>query len=58
VIFGLVARDRRITHQLEQRVQLFRLRMRVFDKLEAIGAHWIVGRNRRRRRVVRKWTHG
>ena len=40
---GPVARDRRITHQLEQCMQLLRLRMRVFDKLEAIGAHWIVG---------------
>ena len=42
-LLGLVARDRHITHQLEQCMQLLRLRMRVFDKLEAIGAHWIVG---------------
>ncbi len=42
-LLGLVARDLRITHQPEQRVQLFGLRMRVFDKLEAVGAHRIVG---------------
>ncbi len=31
--------------------------MGVFDELEAVGAHRIVGRNRCRRRVVRKRTH-
>ena len=55
---GLVARDRRITHQPEQRVQLFGLGMGVFDELEAVGAHRIVGADDRGRRVVRKWTHG
>ena len=55
---GLVARDRRIAHQLEQRVQLFRLRVGVFDELEAVGAHRIVGADGGGRRVVRKWTHG
>jgi hypothetical protein len=55
---GAVARDRQIAHQLEQRVQLFRSGMRVFDELEAVGAHRIVGADSRGRRVVRKWTHG
>jgi DNA-binding Lrp family transcriptional regulator len=32
--------------------------MGVFDELETIGAHRIVGADDRRRRVVRKWTHG
>ena len=54
---GLVAGNRHIAHQLEQRVQLFRPRMRVFDEFKAIGAHRIVGANRCGRRVVRKWTH-
>ena len=54
---GLVTGDRRIAHQVEQRVQLFWFRMGVFDELETIGAHRIVGADRRGRRVVRKWTH-
>jgi DNA-binding Lrp family transcriptional regulator len=29
----------------------------IFDELETIGAHRIVGANSRSRRVVRKWTH-
>ena len=57
-LLGLVARDRHVAHQLEQRVQFFRLRMRVFDELEAIGAHRIVGADGGGRRVVRKRTHG
>ena len=57
-LLGLVAGDRRIAHQLEQRVQLFRLRVGVFDELETVGAHRIVGADGRGRRVVRKWTHG
>ena len=40
---GPVARDRHVSHQLEQRVQLLWPRMRVFDELEAVGAHRIVG---------------
>ncbi len=55
---GAVARHRHIAHQLEQRVQRFGIGMRVFDELKAVGAHRIVGANGRRRRVVRKWTHG
>jgi hypothetical protein len=54
---GPVARHRHITHQPEQRLQLFRSRMRVFDKLKALGAHRIVGADDRCRRIVRKWTH-
>ena len=55
---GLVARNRRIAHQLEQRVQFLRLRVRVFDELETVGAHRIVGADGGGRRVVRKRTHG
>ncbi len=54
---GLVARDRHVAHQLEQRVQRFGPGVRVFDELKSVGAHRIVGANGRRRRVVRKWTH-
>jgi hypothetical protein len=57
-LFGLVAGDRRIAHQLEQRVQFFGPRVGVFDELEAVGAHRIVGADGRGRRVMRKWTHG
>ncbi len=57
-LLGPVARHRHIAHQLEQRVQRFRVGVRVFDELKAIGAHRIVGADSRRRRVVRKWTHG
>ena len=57
-LLGPVARDRRITHQLEQRVELFGLRMRVFHKLKSIGAHRIVSADCGCRRVVRKWAHG
>jgi hypothetical protein len=57
-VLGLVAGDRRIAHELEQRVQFLRSRMRVFDKLETIGAHRIVGANRGGRCIVRKRTHG
>jgi hypothetical protein len=32
--------------------------MGVFNELEAIGAHRIVGVDGGRRRVVRKWAHG
>ena len=57
-LLGAMAGDRHIAHQLEQRVQFFRIRVRVFDELKAIGTHRIVGANNCRRRVVRKWTHG
>ena len=57
-LLGLVVRDRHVAHQLEQRVQRFGIGMGVFDELKAVGAHRIVGANGRRRRVVRKWTHG
>jgi hypothetical protein len=57
-LFGAVAGDRHVTHQLEQRVQRFRIGVRVFDEFEAVGAHRIIGGDRRGRRVVRKWTHG
>ena len=57
-LFGLVAGDRRIAHQLEQRVQFLRLGMRIFDELKAVGAHRVVGGDGGGRRVVRKWTHG
>ncbi len=53
-LFGPVARDGHIAHQLEQRVQLFRLRMRIFDELEAIGAHRIIGADGGGRRIVWK----
>jgi hypothetical protein len=53
-----VARDRQVAHQLEQGVQRFRIGVRVFDELEAVGAHRVVGADSRGRRVVRKWTHG
>src|SRR3954462_4938446 len=33
-LLALVAGDRHVAHQLEQRVQLFRLRVRVFDEFE------------------------
>ncbi len=55
---GLVAGDRREPHQPEQRVELFGLRMGIFDKLEAVGTHRIVLGNDGSRRVVRKRTHG
>ena len=55
---GLVARNRRIAHQLEQRVQFFRSRMRILHELEAIGTHRIIGADGRGRSIVRKRTHG
>jgi hypothetical protein len=57
-LLGLVARHRHIAHQPEQRVQLFRPGMGVFDEFKTIGAHRIGGADGRCRRVVRKWTHG
>ena len=57
-LFGLVPRDRRIAHQLEQRMQLFGPGMRIFDELKTVGAHRVVGANRGGRTVMRKWTHG
>ena len=57
-LLGLVAGDRRIAHQLEQRVQLFGLRVGVFDELKTVGAHRVVGADGGGRRVVRKRTHG
>ncbi|MGY4300164.1 hypothetical protein ACVWXN_008259 [Bradyrhizobium sp. i1.4.4] len=57
-LLALVAGDGRITHQLEQRVQLFRIGMRIFDELEPVGAHRIVGGDGGRRCIVRKRTHG
>ena len=57
-LFGLVAGDRRIAHQPEQRVQLFGPWVGVFDKLKPVSAHRIVGADGGGRRVVRKWTHG
>ncbi len=56
-LFRLVAGDRRIAHQLEQAVQLFRMRVGIFDELETIRAHRIVGGDFGRRRIVRKRTH-
>ena len=40
---GPVARDRHISHQPEQRVQLFGPRVGVFDQFKAVGAHRVVG---------------
>ena len=57
-LLGPVPRDRHIAHQPEQRVQFFGPRMRVFDELEAVGAHRVVGGDGGGRRVVRKRTHG
>ena len=57
-LLGLVAGDRHIAHQLEQRVQFFGTRVCIFDEFETIGAHRIVGADDGGRRVVRKWTHG
>ena len=57
-VFCPVAGDRRIAHQFEQRMQFRGIRMRIFDELEAIGAHRIVGTDGGCRRVVRKRTHG
>ena len=57
-LLAAVERDRDIAHQLEQRVQLFRLGVRIFDELETIGAHRVVGADGGGRRVVRKRTHG
>src|SRR4051794_12087163 len=57
-LFGPVAGDRNIAHQPEQRVQLFRLRMRVFDEFKTVGTHWIVGADGGGRRLMRKWSHG
>ena len=57
-LLGLVAGDRRKAHQLEQRVQFRGIGMGVFDELETIGAHRIVGADSGGRRVVRKRTHG
>ena len=57
-LFGPVAGDRHIAHQLEQRVQFLGLRVGVFDELETVGAHRVVGVDGGGRRVVRKWTHG
>ena len=57
-LLGLVARDRRVAHPLEQRMQFFGFGMGIFDELEAVGAHRIVGADCRGRGIVRKWTHG
>src|SRR6202021_732440 len=56
-LLGAVARDWHIAHQLEQRVQLRRVGMSVFEELEAGGAHRIVGADGGGRGVVRKWSH-
>ena len=40
---GSMVGDRHIAHQLEQRVQFFGLRVGVFDELETVGAHRVVG---------------
>jgi hypothetical protein len=53
-----VPRYRRVAHQFEQRVQFFRLGVRVFDELETVSTHRVVGADCRGRRVMRKWTHG
>ena len=57
-LLGLVAGNRRISHQFEQRVQLLRLGVGIFDELEPVGAHRIVGADGGGRSVVRKRTHG
>ena len=57
-LLGPVAGDRRVAHQPEQRVQFFGIRVRIFDELETVGAHRIVGADGGGRRVVRKRTHG
>lgn len=54
---GLVPRDWRVAHQLEQRMQLAGIGVGIFDEFEAVGAHRVVGRNRGGRRVMRKRTH-
>ena len=56
-LLGAVERDRDIAHPLEQRVQLFRLGVRIFDELEAVSAHRVVGADGGGGRVVRKRTH-
>ena len=53
-----VPRHRRIAHQSEQRVQRLPIGMRIFDELEPVGAHRIVGADGGGRCVVRKRTHG
>ncbi len=55
---GLVARHRRKTHQPEQGMKLLGLRVRIFDELEAVGAHRVVIGNGGGGRIVRKRTHG
>ena len=57
-LLALVAGDRHVAHQLEQRVQLCRLRVRILDELETVRAHWIIGADGGGWRVVRKRTHG
>src|SRR6185503_19276004 len=57
-LLGLVAGDRRIAHQPEQRVQFFRLRVGILDELKAVRTHRIIGADDGGRRVVRKRTHG
>ena len=57
-LLGLVPRDGRIAHQLEQSVQLLRIGVGVFDELESVGAHRVVGSDRGRRCIVRKRSHG
>jgi hypothetical protein len=54
---GPVTRHRHIPHQPEQRMQLLRSRVRVFDELKAVSTHGIVGADHSGRRIVRKWTH-
>jgi hypothetical protein len=49
--------DGREPHLLEQGVQRLRLRMRVLDEFEAVGAGGVLRRDLRGRRVVRKRTH-
>ena len=56
--YAPVARDRLITHQLEQRMQFFGPGMGVFDELKSVGTHRIVGADGGGRRVVRKRAHG
>src|SRR5690606_24175902 len=55
---GPVPRRRREAHLPEQQVELFRLRVRELDELEAVGAGRVAAADRRPGRIMREGSHG
>jgi hypothetical protein len=57
-VLRAMLRHRRKTHDLEQTVELVRVRMAELDELEAVRPHRVLVRDRGRRCVVGEGTHG